>query len=216
MDRSLARSNIYKTLSIFFAYPNESIRSLIRNNQRQKELREWLNMLDDEYFAGCLEDFKNACSAGKMSGKNEMTQEYERVFSGSRSDTHNASASSYMRDVWSVLRGKKCAAVGSYKDFGSEFKKTKRPIADMSCHRLKLMGILAELESKAACIEKIRLEEIQLDFLSKFIVPCIPDFCDELIRNSYLDFYRALGILTREFVKFEENYLGIPEEMEKG
>ena len=218
MDRSLARSNIYKMLSIFFAYPKQSVRSLIMNDKRQKGLRESLNMLDEEYFAGCIEDFKNACSVvEKMSSKREMTQDYERLFGGSRSDINNAlAASAYMLDVWSVLRGKDCEAVGSYKDFGSEFKKTKRPLSDIICHRLKLMGILAELESKAACSEKIRMEEVQLDFLSKFIVPCIPDFCDEVIKNSFLDFYRALGILTREFVKFEENYLGVPEEMEKG
>jgi TorA maturation chaperone TorD len=217
MNRSLARSNIYRMLSIFFAYPKESVRSLIMNDQRQRGLRESLNMLDEEYFAGCLEDLKNVCSLEKMPSKREMTQEYERVFGDSRPDINKAlAASSYMRDIWSVLHGKKCSAAGSYKDFGSEFKKTKRPMSDMICHRLKLMGILAELESKAACIEKIRLEEIQLDFFSKFIVPCIADFCDELIRNSFLDFYRALGILTREFVKFEENYLGVPEEVEKG
>ena len=215
MDRSLARSNTYKMLSILLGYPKEGMRSLIMNSKRQKSFRESLNMLDEKYFAGCLEDFTKASSREKMPGQREMTREYERLFGGSRSDINDVSAISYMHDLWSLLRGKKCASTGSYKDFDREFKKTDRPLSDMICHRLKLMGVLAELESRAACGERIRLEEVQLDFLSKFLVTCIPDFCDEVIRSSLLDFYRVLGTLTREFIRFEENYLGVPEEMEK-
>jgi len=119
-----------------------------------------------------------------------------------------------MRTIWSLLRDKKCEAAGTGYEFDVVFKKTRCPFTDRLCHRFKLMGILAELESYAAGKEKISLEELQLDFMSRFIASFVPEFCATLIGNASLDFYRAVGILTQEFVKFEGNYLGIPEEMD--
>jgi TorA maturation chaperone TorD len=217
MDRSLARSSVYRMLSVFFSYPDQGVRSLIINGKERKALRQCLNVLDEEYFSASFEKLESESGVRKMPGKREMIREYERIFSDFRGDENRASAaSSYMRGVWSILRQKKCEAVDAYQDFDSEFKTSRIPMSDMICHELKFMGVLSELESRANSGEKIRLEEVQLDFLSRFIVPCIPDFCDGVIKISFLDFYRALGMLTREFVGFEENYLGVPEEIEKG
>jgi hypothetical protein len=119
-----------------------------------------------------------------------------------------------MRTVWFFLRDKKLDDENFCDDFDRVFPQTGRPLADLLRHRFKLMGILAELESKSKGLAKIDLEEMQLDFTSRFIAPAIPAFCEEIIRNSSLEFYRAAGILIREFIKFEENYLGIPEELD--
>jgi hypothetical protein len=82
----------------------------------------------------------------------------------------------------------------------------------MLSKKCELMAILAELESLAVCGERIRLEVAQLDFLPVFIVPAVRIFSGEKAQDDVPGFYRALGVLVREFVKFEENYLGVPEE----
>jgi len=53
-----------------------------------------------------------------------------------------------------------------------------------------------------------------MKFFSTFILPWVPDFCDRIEAYTRSPFYRCLGILTREFLNFEKNYLGIPEEVD--
>lgn len=231
MNRSLARSNIYRMLSRLFHYPDKKFRSFLRDGQWQKELWESLNILDEKYFAGCFEDLTSNCSAEKMASPQEMAIEHERLFSDSLSTIDNGSG--YMQDILSVLPEKMRSSVRSVGDFGKKGEAAENSVSGRTkvktrCHvqkvkpniqkaefnvkKFEVMAVLAELESKAVCGEKIRLEEVQLDFLSKFIVPSVSIFCEEVIENSTLDFYRTIGFLAREFVKFEENYLGIPEE----
>jgi len=220
MNRSLARRNIYKMLSFFFRYPEESNRSLIIDGKWRQNLRESLNILDEKYFEDSFEDFSNECSKDRIASQQDMAIEYRQLFGDSLSGISDAA--SYIDDLWSILPEKERPAtgfsfghsIGSHEidreaDGGVICEK-----AELNVQKFELMAILAEMESRAICGARIRLEEIQLDFLSRFMVPDVPDFCEEMIRRSTLDFYRTLGVITREFVKFEENYLGIPEDMD--
>jgi TorA maturation chaperone TorD len=231
MDRSLARSNIYRMLSMLFHYPDKRFHSFLKDGQWQKELGESLNTLDEKYFAGCFEDLTNNCSAEKMASPQEIAMEYERLFSDPPSTIDNGSG--YMQDVLSVLPEKMRSSLKSSGDLWKKGEAAENSVsgrtkvktrfhvqkakpnmqkAGFNVQKFEVMADLAELESKVVCGERIRLEEVQLDFLSKFIVPSVSIFCEEVIANSTLDFYRTIGFLAREFVKFEENYLGVPEE----
>jgi TorA maturation chaperone TorD len=57
------------------------------------------------------------------------------------------------------------------------------------------------------------LEEVQMKFLSRFILPWVPTFCEKVAEHSDYPFYHHLGNLTKEFINFEKNYLGVPEEL---
>jgi TorA maturation chaperone TorD len=217
MDRLQARSHIYNTLSAVVAFPGEDVRSAIREGLWQNGLQQSFNILDEGYFSGCLEEFQNACSAERMASPQQLADEYDRLFGGSLPDPDGgAEALACMGKIWSLLKGHDCKTAASSDEFDRLFRKTRWPLADMLAHRFRLMGILAELETNSTCSEKIQLEELQLDFVSRFIAPSIPKFCETVIRTSSLDFYHAIGILMQEFVKFEANYLGIPEEMDAG
>jgi len=199
MDRSMARSNVYKMLSSLFRYPEESNRSLMMMyGQRKKTLEESLNMLDEKYFTSCLEEFMNVCSPDNMASQEEMKDN-----------------SSFIGNLGRVLSDKEPISLRFYRGYGSSFKGSDREAsvviykkAELNIQQLELMAILAEMESKAVCGEKIGLEELQLVFLSRFIAPSAPFFCEAIIKNSLLGFYRSLALLTREFIKFEGNYLG--------
>jgi hypothetical protein len=55
--------------------------------------------------------------------------------------------------------------------------------AALNVHKFEVMAILAEMESAAVCGERIRLKEVQLDFLSKFIVPSVFVICEKIINR---------------------------------
>jgi len=57
------------------------------------------------------------------------------------------------------------------------------------------------------------LEEIQMDFFSRFILPWVAAFCGKIGEHSRSRFYHYLSDLTREVIYFEKNYLGVPEEV---
>ena len=43
----------------------------------------------------------------------------------------------------------------------------------------------------------------QKRFLEEHLVPWVPHFCDEVIKNAEVSFYRELAKLTRSFIEFE-------------
>jgi hypothetical protein len=184
----------------------------------RQNLRESLNILDEKYFEDSFEDFSNACGKGRLASQKDMAFEYRQLFGDFPAGISDAAG--YINDLWSILPEKERPSASGFffndgtHETGREIDRVICEKAELNVQKFELMAILAEMESRAICGERIRLEEIQLDFLSRFMVPAVPDFCEEMIRKSSLDFYRTLGVLTREFVKFEENYLGIPEEMD--
>ena len=231
MDRSLARSNIYRMLSLLLRYPEERTRALMSDDRWLQRFEESVNTLDDRYSRSCFEALRDACSEKRLPDLQEMAAEYERLF-GERHSVKD-DVSYYMREVMDVLPDQMLVSMTSGEgvekgvDKGettapgapagyATFHPSKTPAdvhkAEFCVHKFEIMSILAEMESKAVSGERIRLEEVQLDFLSRFIVPSVPVFCEEMINNCLLDVYRTLGLFAREYLKFEENYLGLPEE----
>lgn len=192
---------------------------------------ESVNTLDDRYSRSSFEALRDACSEKRLPDLPEMAAEYERLFGERHSEKDDVS--NYMREVMDVLPDQMWISMTSEEgaekgaDEGAmtvpgapagyaTFHPSRTPAdvhkAEFCVHKFEIMSILAEMESKAVCGERIRLEEVQLDFLSRFIVPSVPAFCEEMIDNCFLGVYQTLGLFVREYLKFEENYLGIPEE----
>ena len=94
-----------------------------------------------------------------------------------------------------------------------ELKENLKDLPDHIAHEFEFMGILANQESQATGGEKIGLEEMQMNFFSRFIQPWVPSFCERIEQQSRIPFYRNLAILTQKFIDFEKYYLGIPEEL---
>jgi hypothetical protein len=215
MHRSQVRSDVYKILCGVVSYPDESFYASVREGRLYDGLRHSLNLLDEGYFSGCLEDIRSGCSEGTSVTLEGMAAEYERLFGGSPEGLGDESGTLAAVDrALSLLRDRKGKGMKFSDDGACVYHKTGWPSADSLRMRFGWMGCMAELESKAACSEKIDLEEMQLAFASKFISGVVSAFCEKLIGESAIDFYRAAGMLIREFIAFEENYLGIPDEMD--
>lgn len=216
MERSLARSRIYNILSLCFTYPDEGNYSWLSEGDWLSGLRELLTLLADEHFDGHLNDLEDASCGGGKALQLEMAREYTRLFINAFPHVIAPPYGSVYLEKDGRVFGKTTASVlRFFNDAGFDLKEDLGDLPDHIAHELEFMGILAGQESKASGAEKIRLEEIQLDFLSRFMIPWAPAFCKIVMEQSQVPFYRVLADLTQEFISFEKNYLGVPEEMDK-
>lgn len=210
MERSLARSNVYCLLSLCFSYPDDDICERIAEGKRLREARRSLVLLADDHFETCLRAFEDVSCGLKKATQREMAQEYTGLF-----------INAFPRIVplrGSVCRGEKGLAFEEttsevlrfFRDAG--FTPKREDVPGHMADQLEFMGSLAKQESKASLGERIRLEEIQLDFLSRCLIAGVSAFCQKVKEGDVLPFYCVLGDLTQEVINFEINYLGMPEE----
>lgn len=210
----MARSNIYNVLSLCYTYPDEKVCSWIMGMEWIEEMKKAFGLLTDEKFDEYFGSFKNYLSGGKEEVVLEMSREYTRLFiNGFPKVVAPPYGSVYLEKDGLVFGKTTSEVLRFYHGAGFTLKEEIGDLPDHIAHELEFMGILANQESQATGSEKIRLEEMQMDFFSRFLLPWVPIFCEKIEKSSRFPFYRHLGQLTREFIHLEKNYLGVPEEM---
>ncbi len=204
----MARNILYHSLSLCYSYPDGDIYSWMHEGKWVEELKGAIHQLTDEAFASYLSPFPEILKEGKVSFF-EMKREYSRLFGDGVSHVMAPPYGS------SYLSGKTTSEVIQfYHANGFALKEDPKEPADHIVHEFEFMALLAYQESQAAGSDRIRLEEEQMKFFSRFILPWVPGFCDRVETHTWSPFYCCLGILTREFINLEKNYLGIPEEVD--
>lgn len=196
MERSLARSNTYHILSRCLTYPDNTIYSWIWEGEWLLKLRDSLNLLADDNFEGYLIAFEKMIDGPQKAIQAEMAREYTRFFAITLGKAH-------------------AEELCFFHEAGFTQGDDRGDLSDPIASQLEFMGTLADQESRVLGGEKIRLEEVQLAFLSRYILPRVPTFCEKVTKENGLPFYCVLGELMREFISYEENYLGIPDEKEQ-
>jgi DMSO reductase family type II enzyme chaperone len=214
MDRSTARSLIYNRLSLRYLYPDEKVYASIAAGQWFTELREALHLLDEKDFDDCLRAIEQAIPGAKEGEQLAMAREYTQLFINASPHVIAPPYGSFYLEKEGLVSAKATLEVlHFYHEVGFILKEDLRDLPDHIAHELEFMGILAIEESQAMGNEKIKLEEIQMNFLSRFILPWVPAFCEKVAEHSRYPFYHHLANLTKEFINFEKNYLGVPEEL---
>jgi TorA maturation chaperone TorD len=120
-------------------------------------------------------------------------------------------SSTYLKKDVPVLKQMISEVLRFYEEAGFELNEDLQEYPDHIVHELEFLGLLASHESETKGGQRIKEEETQMAFFVQFILPWIPSLCDRIVETSQLPFYRFLGDLTRGFIDFERNYLGIPE-----
>ncbi len=213
MDRSNARSLIYNKLSLGYLYPDKKVYASIADGEWIRELREALDLLDEENFDDYLKAVEQAISGAKEGEQLAMAREYTRLFiSTSPHIIAPLYGSIYMKKDGSVYWEATSELLHLYQEIGFKLKKDIKNLPDHIANELEFMSFLAGEESQSSVNKKIKLEEIQMDFLSRFILPWVPAFCEKVTQHSRSPFYYHLVNLTKEFINFEKNYLGVTEE----
>jgi TorA maturation chaperone TorD len=214
MDRSIARSLIYNRLSLCYVYPDEKVYASIAEGEWMRGFREALHVLDEKIFDDSLRAIEQAIAGAKDGEQLAMAREYTRIFINAFPHIIAPPYGSFYMEKEGLVSAKTTSEVlHFYYEAGFTFKEDLYDLPDHITHELKFMEMLASEESQASGSEKIKLEEIQMNFLSRFILPWVPTFCDKIAENSHHPFYHHLANLTKEFINFEKNYLGVPEEL---
>ena len=212
MDRSTARSLIYNILSLCHVYPDEKVYGSITAGEWMREFRNALNLLDEKNFDDYLGTFEQAPFKTKEVEQLAMAREYTRLFIDASPHVITPPYGSFYLKKEGLDSEKTLSEVlGFYHEAGFIPREDLHP--DHVTDELEFMGILAGEESQASGNEKIKLEEIQMNFLSRFILPWVPTFCQKVAEHSRCPFYYDVSNLTKEFINFEKNYLGVPEEL---
>jgi TorA maturation chaperone TorD len=215
MERSLARSNAYDILSRCFTYPDEKIYSWISEGEWLMKLRDSLNLLADDNFEGYLIAFEEVIDGKQKAIQPEMAREYARYFIIAFPPVIDPPHGSIYLEKGELVLGKMDnEELRFFHEAGLTLREDLGDLSDHIASKLKFMGILADQESRVSGGEKIRLEEVQLAFLSRYISPWVPTFCEKVTKQNALPFYCVLGELTREFISFEKDYLGFTEEID--
>jgi|GEM_PF-1054907 len=211
MDRSTARSMTYRALSQGYIHPDQEVYAWIMGGEWLVEMREALELLEGKNFQEHLSSLEQVIHGAYKEHHQEMISEYARLFLAS---PLRAGISPY-GSIYFAQRGLQPnirEIVHFYHEAGFALRESLRDHPDHIAHELEFMGMLAGKETSASAQEKIRLEEIQMHFLSRFIFPWVPLFCEKVIQETRSLFYRSLSSLTDEFILFDRNYLGVPEE----
>jgi TorA maturation chaperone TorD len=215
MERSLARSNTYHILSRCFTYPDERIYSWIWEGEWLIKLRHSLSLLADNNFEGYLIAFEEGIDGKQKVTQVEMAREYARFFDIVSLHAVDPPCDSIdLEKGTSALEQANTEELRFFHEAGFTLREDLEDRSDHIVSKLELMGILADQESRVSGGEKIRLEEVQLAFLSGYIIPWVPTFCEKVTKQNGLPFYCVLGELTREFISFEKDYLGFTEEID--
>jgi len=214
MDRSTARSLIYNMLAMCYVYPDEKVYALIAEGEWMRGFREALNLLDKKIFADYLRAIEQAISGAKEAEQLAMAREYTRLFVDAFPDAIAPPYGSFYLQKEGLVPTRTISEVlRFYHGAGFSLKGNLHDLPDHVANELEFMAFLASKESQALGNERIKSEEIQMNFLSRFILPWVPTFCEKMVEHSCHPFYGYLGNLTKEFINFEKNYLGVPEEL---
>ncbi|MGQ9645210.1 MAG: TorD/DmsD family molecular chaperone [Thermodesulfobacteriota bacterium] len=214
MDRSTARSLLYNMLSLGYVYPDEKVYASIAGGEWIRGVREALHILDEKILDEHLGAMEKTISGAQENEQPAMSREYTRLFT----DVSTHLIASPYGSIHHEEKGLASAEMTSellryYHEVGFALKEDLNDLPDHIAHVLEFMGVLTAKESEASGNEKIKLEEIQMNFLSRIILPWVPTFCGNVAEHSRHPFYRYLANLTKEFINFEKNYLGVPEEL---
>jgi len=214
MDRSTARSLIYTMLSLCYVYPDEKVYASMAEGKWIRGLREALHPLGEKTLDDYLRAIEQAISGAEEGEQLAMAREYTRLFINTSPHVIAPPYGSIYLEKDGLVYGKSASEVlRFYHETDFTLKEDLKDLPDHIAHELEFMGTLAGEEKQASGSEKIKLEEIQMNFLSRFILPWVPTFCEKVAEHSWYPFYHYLGNLTKEFINFEKNYLGVPEEM---
>jgi TorA maturation chaperone TorD len=215
MERSLARSNTYHILSRCFTYPDERIYSWIWEGEWLMKLRDSLSLLVDDNFEGHLVVFEKMIKGKQKAIQAQMAREYTLFLNVVSLHAIDQPCGSIELEKGEAAFGKSnTEELRFFHEAGFTLKEDLGDLSDHIASKLEFMGILADQESRVLGGEKIRLEEVQLAFLSKYIIPWVPTFYEKVTKQNGLLFYFVLGELTREFISFEKDYLGFTEEID--
>ncbi len=196
------RSNIYGLLAAVY---------------RQEVNADLLQQIKDPRFKGVFSDLGSVeMNAYFQKPEEEILEklavEYARLFLGPGKHVSPHESVHHRRDdgQWGSLWGKSTVEVKKLiESTGLYYKDTYKGMPDHISVELEFMQQVILREEKAweeadteTAYDCRRLEK---KFIEEHLFRWIPIFCDKVIREAELSFYREMAALTKNFIEFEKD-----------
>ena len=203
-EQAQQRSNVYGFLAAVFRKElTGELLAQVKDSSYSKVLSDLEIQLGDEFYSA---------------SDNELIEmlaiEYTRLFLGPGKHISAHESIHYERDDgdWGNLW---CASTVEVKKFveslGLKYKETDTSIPDHISVELELMQKLAAREGQAweknDGKEAAHYLKIEKMFMEDHISKWIPRFCDKVIDEAELSFYREMARITQSFILFEKEEL---------
>ncbi len=195
------RSNIYGLLAAVY---------------RQEVSSDLLQQIKDPRFMGVFSDLGSE-SMDLFFQKpdkeliEELAVEYARLFLGPGKHVSPHESVHHRRDdgQWGSLWGKSTVEVKKLiESTGLDYKNAYKGMPDHISVELEFMQQVILREEKAweeADTETASdCRQLEKKFIEEHLVRWIPTFCDKVIREAELPFYREMAALTIKFIEFEK------------
>lgn len=200
-EQAQQRSNIYGFLARIY---RKELTSEMLARIKDPGFREVLSQLEvqlgDEFFSVPDGELIEALSI-----------EYTRLFLGPGRHISPHESIHHERDDgdWGSLWGASTVEVKKFiESLGLEYKETDTSIPDHISVELEMMQKVIEKEAeewnKKGEKEALHYLKIEKMFMEDHMIKWIPRFCDKVIAEADLPFYRAMAELTKSFIAFEE------------
>ncbi len=195
------RSNVYGLLAT--VYRQEVTSDLLQQIKGPQFLGVLSNLgiqLGDDFFQKHEEELLE-----------EMAVEYTRLFLGPGKHISPHESVHHQREdgQWGQLWGKSTVDVKKFIEAaGFHYESEYKGLPDHISVELEFMQQVIEREDQAWGEDDrdgaLYCREIEKRFIEEHLIRWIPIFCDKVIRESELPFYREMATLTKNFMEFEK------------
>ncbi|HJN58048.1 MAG TPA: molecular chaperone TorD family protein [Nitrososphaerales archaeon] len=210
----LARSVIYRLLSLGFLYPTKDLVDTLRDeaHKADKEFNvygQWATRLT-KVFEECVD-------SKSISG---LESDYSRLFEASVQTPCPPYESSYGSVNTFGMTRQLADVAGFYRAFGLKLSSTKKEMPDHISAEMEFMHILTLKEAHATMegwTDKISVtRDAQKKFLLDHLGRWASAICMSMQKSADAEFYRELAKITNSHIKNEVNLLNIkPKKVRK-
>jgi TorA maturation chaperone TorD len=211
-ERSIVRSNVYETLSLCFSYPWGQVLPWFLERAWIKEMERSIRSLNKKLSIEPLRHMDDYLSKAATDFGLELTREYTRLFIDANPRVQAPPYGSVYLDESRMVQGKTTLDVlNFYRSTGFEPNFEQKELPDHISLEMEFLGILSARESRTGHKGANWPGHLRREFLSRYVLPWVPLFCEHIKSNTVSPFYRALGSLTAEVLAYEHSCLNTLE-----
>ena len=197
-EEAFQRGSIYGFLArVFRKEVSPDMLARIKAPEFREVLSDMKVKLGDEFFSGPDDELIE-----------DLAVEYTRLFLGPGRHISPHESIHYERDDgdWGSHWGASTVEVKKFvESLGLEYKETDRSIPDHISVELELMQKVIEKEKQAwsdtSGKDALHYLKIEKMFMEDHIMKWIPLFCDKVVADAELSFYREMAELTKSFLQ---------------
>ena len=213
----MSTSTMEKTDTATMARQRSDIYGFLAMVYRQEVNSDFLEQIKDPQFLGVLSDLEiqfddDFLEKPEKELLEDLAVEYTRLFlgPGKHISPHESIHHEKDNSKWGQLWGDATVEVKKFiETTGLEYQTDYKGLPDHISVELEFMQQLTLREEQAwgdsDADGAVYCRKIQEKFIIEHLMPWVPEFCEKIMQEAELPFYRDLAALTRKFIEFEQD-----------